>query len=176
MPPWLTWFVGIGVVTLESTLLEALGFGTFGFQTAIGFTAVLAMERNFVMGAGILAALIVPIEWIAGAPQGFYGLGLVGVFFAVSVVSSRLPAEWSMMHLLTGVVAGFVHPVVVWSAMGLLAPRSAVGLGIVGASVPSAVGLALFLWGFGPAFRRLDGFFDRSGRPGGLNGGSVSKL
>lgn len=162
MPPWLTWLVAVGVVSSESVLLGTLGVEWICLQTGIGVAAFLGAEREFTEGAMVLAALILPFEWLAGTPEGVYGLGLVAVYFAMQLVRNRLPRSWGATHVLAGTAAGALHPFVVWLSAALVAPSSDVNVAILWRSLPSLVGLALFLWAGGKLLERMDGFFERS--------------
>jgi hypothetical protein len=163
MAPWLTWVFGVVLVTTESALLAAAGWTVGGLMSGVGTAVLVGSRRSFVTGAGIVAALLLPIEWVSGVPGGLASVGVVAVFLAVGAVRHRLPKRWGPTQVIVGTVLGALYPLTIWLAATLVMPRSNISIAILAESIPGLAGLAVFLALGGSAMSWLDSLFERAG-------------
>src|SRR5690554_900379 len=84
----------MGILVGESAFLAAFGVDGWSFQSAVLVTIFLALRRDFLSGSLILAALLLPIEWLVVAPAGYYALSLVVVFLALQLVRGSIQSDW----------------------------------------------------------------------------------
>ena len=117
MPGWLTWLAALPFVTGEGAFLAAFGVPGAAIQSGLIVTILLGLRREFISGALTLAALLPFVEWAAGGPAGFYGLGLAVVFVLLQGVRRQLHREWGFGHLLVGGLAALIHPLLVVGAL-----------------------------------------------------------
>lgn len=170
MPVWLTWLVALGVLVLESALLSVLGMDGFIMQTAIVLTMFLGLRRDFVAGAIVLAALLVPIEWLVVGPMGYYSLGLVVLFFVFQLTRDHVDSEWGLSQILLAVFAVLLHTAVVGLSILFLEADSRLAQSVGWAAPAGVLGAALTVWPLGLLMSRLDRMLDpRSGRAMGLS-------
>jgi hypothetical protein len=163
MPPWLTWVFGVAMITLESALLAAAGWTVGGLMSGVGMAVLVGARRPFIVGAGIMGALLIPIEWISGVPGGLAAVGVVAVFLAVGTVRNRLPKRWGPTQVIVGTVIGCLYPLAIWLSATLVMPRSDISIAIVAESIPGLAGLAVFLAVGGACMGWLDSLFERTG-------------
>jgi hypothetical protein len=165
MPGWLTWLVAIGVLVLESALLSAFGVDGWALQTAVALTIFLALRRNFVSGALILAALLVPIEWLVVGPSGYYAFSLVGVFFVLQLARGNIQSEWGLSQAVLAMFTVALQTGMMALALVVLDPHAAVMESLLWGAMPGALGAALVVWPLGLLLTRFDRAVDpHSGR------------
>lgn len=124
MPAWLTWLVAMGILVGESAFLAAFGVDDWSFQSAVLLTIFLALRRDFLSGALILVALLLPIEWLVVAPAGYYALSLVVVFLALQLVRGSIQSDWGLSQVLVAIAAVLVQTVALWVFLVLLEPEA----------------------------------------------------
>mgnify|MGYP006290399895 CR=1 FL=1 len=163
MAPWLTWLFGVALVTMESALLATTGWTVGGLMSGVGIAVLVGSRRPFVTGAGIMAALLLPIEWLSGVPGGLASVGVVSVFLAVGAVRNRLPKRWGPTQVIVGTVLGALYPLTIWVAATLVMPRSNITVAILYESIPGLAGLAVCLAVAGSLMSRLDSALERAG-------------
>ncbi len=165
MPGWLTWLLAMAALLLESALLAAVGVDGWSLQTAVALTMFLALRRNFVSGALILACLLVPIEWLVGGPSGYYSLSLVVVFFLLRLARGSIESEWGFSQAMLAMVTVGVQTGVMVLMFLLFQPNSRLIYALLWGAIPGAIGAALVAWPLGALFTRLDRALDpRNGR------------
>ena len=160
MPVWLTWMFGIAAVSAESALLAAGGFTSFSLQLGLVLAVLLGLRRDFIPGALTLALLLPVIEWYAGGPKGYYGLGLVVVFVLLQLVRGWLRGEWGLLHFLFGGAAAVVHPLLVAGAMTFSSPSSPIAAAVLSSLPASLAGMLVALWPAQWLLRRADAAFE----------------
>lgn len=166
MPGLLTWLVALVVLMFESAALAAFGLETFVFQTPVVLTLFLALRRDFVAGALVLAGLLVPIEWLAVGPSGYYSLGLVIVFFSLHLARGYIDSTWGVAQVLLAALAVGVQAAVMGLVISLLAPKSIGAETLVGGALDGALGAALIVWPLGALLDRLDALSSRRSESG----------
>lgn len=165
MPAWLTWLIGLGVLLLESAILAAVGVDGFALQTAVALTIFLALRRDFVTGALILAGLLIPIEWLVVGPPGYYALSLVVVFFLLQLARGSIESEWGLSQAILAMFTVAVQTGVMALAMLLFEPGAELFEALFWGIVPGAIAAAVVAWPLGALLSRLDRALDpRSGR------------
>ncbi len=165
MPVWLTWIVAMGLLIGESALLAAIGAEDWVLQMAIVVTVFLALRREFVGGALVLAGLLAPIEWLVVGPSGFYALGLVAVFVVFQLARGHIESEWGLSQALLAVVAVGLHTAVMVLAILFLEPDARIVRALLWSAPAGALGAALTVWPVGAFLARLDAMVDsRSSR------------
>ncbi|AWV89048.1 hypothetical protein [Bradymonas sediminis] len=165
MPAWLTWLVAMGILVLEGGFLAAFGIDGWSFQTAVLLTIFLALRRDFVSGCLILAALLVPIEWLAVAPSGYYSLSLVVVFFALQLVRGSIQSDWGLSQVLVATVAVLLQTVALWFFLVIMEPEAALGEALLWGGLHGAAAAAGLAWPLGALLTRFDRLVEpRSGR------------
>lgn len=165
MPAWLTWLVAMGILVLESAALAVFGVQSGAFQAAVLLTIFLALRRDFLSGSLILAALLVPIEWLVVAPAGYYALSLVVVFFALQLVRGSIQSDWGLSQVLVAVVVVLIQT----ASMGFLLMVFEPGVELTDAlfwgALQGAMGAGIVAWPLGALLTRLDRLVEpRSGR------------
>lgn len=160
MPVWMTWLLGVGLITAESAFLAAVGFETFCVQTGLILTILLGVRRDFAPGALTLAALLPVVEWYAGGPKGYYGLGLAVVFVGLQLSRSWLRGEWGMLHLVFGFFAALVHPLLVGGVLEFVQPSVPYGTAVLTTLPVSVVGVLIGLWPAQWLLKRADAAFE----------------
>lgn len=156
MPSWLTWLVALGVLVLESALLAAFGVDGWSLQTAVALTMFLALRRDFVGGALVLAALLIPIEWLVVGPPGYFALSLVFVFFALQLARGNIQSDWGFSQALLAIVTVGVQTAVMAVALLILEPQTVLLESLLWGAIPGALGAALVVWPLGKLLTRLD--------------------
>lgn len=165
MPAWLTWLVAMGILVLESGFLAAFGADGWSFQTAVLLTIFLALQRDFFSASLILAALLLPIEWLAVAPAGYYALSLVGVFFVLQLVRGSIQSDWGLSQVLVAVAAVLLQTVVLWLSLVILEPEAELSQAVLWGGLKGALAAGALAWPLGALLTRLDRFVKpRSGR------------
>jgi ABC-type cobalt transport system substrate-binding protein len=165
MPVWLTWLVALGVLVLESALLSAFGVDGWALQTAVALTIFLALRRDFVSGAVVLAALLVPIEWLVVAPPGHYALSLVVVFFVLQLARGNIQSEWGLSQAVLAMFTVVLQTGMMALGMVVVEPHAGIMEALLWGAVPGAVGAALVVWPLGVVLTRIDRMVDpHSGR------------
>lgn len=166
MPAWLVFMLGLAVLVVESVVLAVFGVEGWALQTPIALAVYLGLRRDFVASAAVLAGLVIPIEWMTGGPAGYYGLGLVVVFFAMRLARGRVQSGWGVPQAVLGLVAYLLHSLTMALAMLLLEPDSEV-LAALGWAAPvgalsAMAGVLVVGWIFG----RLDSWLDPRSQSG----------
>lgn len=165
MPGWLTWLLAMGALIMESALLAALGVDSWSLQTAVALTMFLALRREFVTGALILAGLLVPIEWLVGGPPGYYSLSLVAVYFLLRLARGSIESEWGFSQAVLALFTVGVQTGVMVLALLLFHPNARLIYALLWGAIPGAIGAAAVAWPLGALFTRLDRALDpRNGR------------
>lgn len=160
MPGWLTWLLGLVLVTGESAVLAGFGVSMFAVQMGVVVTVLLGLRREFIPGALTLAALLPVIEWYAGGPKGFYGFGLAVVFIVMQIIRPRLHQQWGLMHVLAGALAATLHPLVVVGVLAVFQSTAGVGHAILWAIPWCVLGVTLALWPAQWLLERADSVFE----------------
>lgn len=156
MPIWLTWLIAMGLLVGESSLLAVLGVDAWSLQTAVLVTIFLALRRELAAGALTLAALLVPIQWLAGGPPGYYALSLVVVFFALRLVRGSIQSEWGFTQALFAALAVVVQSAAMLLTLLLVAPNAHLSQALLWSTGPAALSAALVAWPLGALLTRLD--------------------
>jgi ABC-type cobalt transport system substrate-binding protein len=160
MPAWLTWFVAMGVLVLESALLSVFGIDGWALQTAVALTIFLALRRDFVSGALILAALLVPIEWLVVGPFGYYSLSLVVVFFVLQLARGNIQSEWGLSQAVLAIFTVALQTAIMALALLMLDPHAGLMESLLWGAVPGAIGAAVVVWPLGLVLARIDHALD----------------
>lgn len=169
MPGWLTWMTAMGLLVLEAAVLAAFGIESWSMQTPLVLTIFLALRREFVGGALVLAALVIPIEWLAGGGGGYFSLGLVMVFLALQLVRGIIDSDWGFSQAILAMCAAGVHTLVMAAAILLLDYHAGVLEAVLWGAIPGGVAAAVLVWPLGALLSRIDGALDpRAGHRLGL--------
>jgi hypothetical protein len=168
---WATFVVGIAVLVFEAALLEVLGVTQIAFQTSIILAVYLGTRREFVEGGLTLAALMIPMEWMAAGPGGFHILGVSAVFFAAQVARASIQGVWGFPHVLLAVTLALLHMLVMSVAMLLLMPDSSVLSAIAWSSGLSLIGVGVASWPVGALMSKVDTMLDPGSESGRLEMG-----
>jgi hypothetical protein len=165
MPAWLTWLIAMGILLAESAFLAAFGVEGWSLQTAVLLTIFLALRRDFVSGSMTLAALLIPIQWLAAGPSGYYALSLVVVFFALQLARGSIQSDWGLSQAFLAMVAVLVQTGTMLVALLILEPDAHISQALILGAVPGCVSAALIAWPLGALLTRLDRLVaPRSGR------------
>ncbi len=105
MPAVAIYAVALVVMVVEGAILQAFSIDQWALQTPLVLVMIIGLEREFVTGALIVAALLVPIEWFVAGAYGIYSAGLVAVFVAMHLFRPNLQKQWGIAR---AVVAGGV--------------------------------------------------------------------
>jgi hypothetical protein len=160
--------VGLALLLFESALLEVLGMTELSFQASIILAVYLGTRRDFVEGGLTLAALLVPMEWLASGPGGFHMLGITAVFFVSQVARARIQGVWSLAHILLAAVATVLHMLVMAVAMVLLMPDTAILTAMAWSSGLALIGVGVAAWPIGALLSKLDVVLDPGSQAGRL--------
>lgn len=112
--------ISLGLIILESTLLEMLSVHQWAVQTPLVVSIYLGLDRDFISGACILGALCIPVEWFVGGVFGVYSMGLVGVFLLLQLVRPNLQRVWGLARGIAAGVAALAHAGIVIATLSLL--------------------------------------------------------
>jgi hypothetical protein len=165
MPGWLTWMVAMGLLVMEAALLAALGIESWSMQTPLVLTIFVALRRDFLDGALILAGLVIPIEWLAGGAGGYFSLGLVVVFLALHLVRGIIESEWGLSQAILALCAAGVHTLVMAATILLLDYHAGVLEAVLWGAIPGGLAAAVLIWPLGALLSRADSVLDpRSGQ------------
>ncbi|MGM0555000.1 MAG: hypothetical protein ACQEVA_01340 [Myxococcota bacterium] len=163
--------VGLALLLVESALLEVLGLTQVSFQTSIILAVYLGTRRDFVDGGLTLAALLVPIEWLASGPGGFHMLGVSAVFFVSQVARASIQGVWGFAHVLLAVLATALHMLVMAVAMLLLMPDTVILTSMAWSSGLALLGVAVAAWPVGALLSKVDAALDPGSQTGRLEMG-----
>ena len=169
MPAVVIVMFALGVMVIESVLLQAFSIQTLTFQTPLVVAIVVGLDREFVSGGLILATLLFPIEWLVGGVFGAYSLGLVAVFFAMRSLRPNLQALWGLARGVVAAVAALCHGV--WMLVVLRVTGVSAGgldIGVAWRTVLAAVVVAVTAVVVGKTFARFDQMMDPHRRHSGL--------
>lgn len=159
-----TFALGLALLLIESALLEVLGITLLSFQTGIILAVYLGTHRNFVEGGLTLAALLVPIEWLASGPGGFYMLGISAVFFVSQLARDSIQTFWGFPHVLLAVVLTLLQMLVMAVGMLLLMPEPAIFSAMAWSSGLGLIGVAVAAWPVGAILSRFDAMLEPGGK------------
>jgi hypothetical protein len=146
----------MGVLVLESALLAAFGVDGWALQTAVALTIFLALRRDFVGGAFVLAGLLIPIEWLVVGPPGYYSLSLVFVFFALQLARGNIQSDWGFSQAVLAMVTVVIQTAVMAVALLVFEPNTVLLESLLWGTLPGALGAALVVWPLGALLTRLD--------------------
>lgn len=162
MPGWLIWIAGIAIATIEVVCLDTLGWYLGSLHTPLAIVVLLAVYRSFEAGATILAALLLPFEWLAAAPPGYYSLGLVVTFLTIYALQRRVRTDQGAFDRFAVGGAALLHPLVVGlTLLGLESPESRPQL-VTWSVLISVLVLPVVIGPMRSALHRLDDAFESS--------------
>lgn len=150
-----TWIAGLCLFAAEGALLGLFGVDGLALQTALVMTILVAFEREFVPGALIVAAWLLPVEWFVAGPVGHYSTGLVVVFFVASLVGPSIQGG-GIPRFVAAFVATALHGLVMAGSFLALDPSSQIGKAVLWQLVPAAFVTALATLGIGYLLEKFD--------------------
>ncbi len=161
MPAWLLWPLGALLLASEGVVLRACGVSGWSVQVAIVLTAYVALRREVVPGALILALWMPLMEWTTGGPTGMYSLGLVAVYGALRLPRRLLERRWGVGHAFLCALAAPLHHLTLAGYLLVTRPSSPMLKPILASAPLSALITGLGGLLIGGAIARLD----RAARP-----------
>ena len=150
-----TFLLAVAIMLAESVLLEVFGVTQFSIQSGIIIAVYLGARRDFVSGGLLLAALLIPMEWLAAGLGGYYITRVVAAFFLSALASDSLQGVWGLAHVLLAVVATLLHLVVVSGVILLLEPQSSVLTAMWWTALGAVLGVGLASWPIGAILARV---------------------
>lgn len=161
MPIVVVYLVALILMLAEGAFLGAFQVQGWALHTPLAVTIYLGLEREFVRGGLVLAALLLPIEWLIVGVEGVYSLSLVIVFFAMRGLRGKVQASWGVARGVVAAGAYLLHSLVMLVTLFLMVdagPRLTAAIGWkMASSLIIAAGVTVLV---GKAFARLDRLMD----------------